>query len=113
MKRSHVTTHVLDAAAGRPAAGVTARLDGLRGDAWEEIAQAVTDDDGRISAFGPEQLDAGTYRIEFAVGEYFARTGTETFYPSVTLTFALADPAQHYHVPLLLSPFAYSTYRGS
>ena len=113
MKRSHVTTHVLDTAAGQPAAGVAARLEAFREGTWAEIGAGVTDADGRIGELGPERLDAGTYRIEFAVGDYFARSDTQTFFPFVHLTFTLADPGQHYHVPLLLSPFAYSTYRGS
>lgn len=111
--RSHITTHVLDTGSGRPAAGVAARLEASTADGWQQIADGVTDDDGRISSFGPQQLEAGTYRIEYQTGEYFGRTNTETFFPTVALTFSLSDPAQHYHVPLLLSPFAYSTYRGS
>lgn len=113
MTPSHITTHVLDTGNGRPAAGVAARLEARTADGWQGIADGVTDDDGRIKNLGPEQLDAGTYRIEYQTGEYFQATNTETFFPTVALTFSLTDPTQHYHVPLLLSPFAYSTYRGS
>ncbi|MBE9375042.1 hydroxyisourate hydrolase [Saccharopolyspora sp. HNM0983] len=108
---SAVTTHVLDAAVGRPAAGIAVRLETADGSA--ELGRAATDDDGRARDLGPDRLDAGDYRLTFDTGEYFARTGTDTFYPQVQITFRIADPAQHHHVPLLLSPFAYSTYRGS
>ncbi|GAB3556233.1 hydroxyisourate hydrolase [Arthrobacter tumbae] len=113
MSRSHITTHVLDTGTGRPAAGVAAALHRLGPDGWEEIAGGTTDDDGRITSLGPEALEAGTFRIDFETGTYFAASETETFFPSVSLIFELTDPAQHYHVPLLISPFAYSTYRGS
>ncbi len=106
---SHVTTHVLDAATGLPAAGVPVMLSGPDG----VIARSVTDADGRVKEFGPDALEAGAYRIEFDTAAYFAASGTAGFYPRVTIDFSLADPASHYHVPLLLSPFAYSTYRGS
>ena len=111
--RSHITTHVLDTAAGKPAAGVAASLWSLRDGGWNQVGEGTTDGDGRISSLGPEELPPGTYRIDFATGDYFDATGTDTFFPSVSLTFTLANPEQHYHVPLLLSPFAYSTYRGS
>ncbi len=111
--RSRVTTHVLDATSGRPAAGVAARLDRAAGDGWEAVADGVTDDDGRIGDFGPVDLESGVYRVSFAVGDYFAGLDQPTFYPEVVIPFTVADPAAHYHVPLLLSPYAYSTYRGS
>ena len=107
---SHVTTHVLDAALGHPAAGISVALCGPTG---EVIATGVTNVDGRIADIGPELLPAGDYRLEFQTGPYFAATGRATFFPRVTLEFILADTTAHYHVPLLLSPFAYSTYRGS
>ncbi len=113
MSRSHITTHVLDTGTGRPAVGVAARLDARSPEGWQEIASGTTDDDGRITSLGPEALERGTYRIQFETGLYFAGTNTETFFPTVALIFELTDPAQHYHVPLLISPFAYSTYRGS
>jgi 5-hydroxyisourate hydrolase len=111
--RSHVTTHVLDAALGRPASGVAVRLERLHRDDWETVATGRTDADGRCGTLGPERLDTGTYRLRFATGSYFDEQGRDTFYPEVTVVFDLADAGQHFHVPLLLSPFAYSTYRGS
>ena len=103
-----VSTHVLDAVAGRPAAGVAVRL--FAGD--ELVAQGVTDDDGRCRLLeGATGL--GTHRLVFATGIWFAEQGREAFYPEVVLTFSVAEPGEHHHVPLLLSPFAYSTYRGS
>ncbi|MBG6183164.1 5-hydroxyisourate hydrolase [Arthrobacter sp. CAN_A214] len=110
---SHVTTHVLDTGTGRPARGVTALLSLRSGKGWEAIADGTTDVDGRIRDLGPDRLEPGIYRISFGTGEYFSSTGTETFFPEVTLTFTVSSPTEHYHVPLLLSPFAYSTYRGS
>ena len=110
---SAVTTHVLDAARGRPAAGVAVRLEAAKGGDWASLAEGRTDDDGRIKDLGPERLDADDYRLTFATGDYFDDQGVATFYPQVQITFRINDPEQHYHVPLLLSPFAYSTYRGS
>lgn len=107
---SHVTTHVLDAALGHPAAGIDV---GLSGPSGEIIAVGVTDADGRVNDLGPDILPAGDYQLEFAVGGYFASTGRKAFYPRVTIDFIVTDVDAHYHVPLLLSPFAYSTYRGS
>lgn len=113
MPTSRVTTHVLDAALGRPAADVPTRLEHLADAGWELVAEGRTNDDGRVPDFGPVDLEPGTYRVWFDSGSYFAATGQNGFYPEVTLTFALTSPEQHYHVPLLLSPYAFSTYRGS
>jgi 5-hydroxyisourate hydrolase len=107
---SQITTHILDAALGGPARRVAVEL--TRGDG-AAIATGVTDDAGRVKDLGPEHLEAGTYRLTFAVGEYFAGTGRDTFYPVVSIDFSVADSEQHYHVPLLISPFSYSTYRGN
>jgi 5-hydroxyisourate hydrolase len=119
---SHLTTHVLDAASGAPAAGVGVVLAVASGDAVVAevpgalLAHGATDADGRLG-LGPEHLAAGDYTLTFLTGEYFAAQGLATFYPFVTVTFSVevADDgsSRHYHVPLLLSPFAYSTYRGS
>lgn len=111
---SAITTHVLDTALGRPAAGVSVRLE-QRGEAgdWLLLGDGVTDADGRIREIGPAHVPAGTYRFTFDTGGYFANGGRETFFPEVTITFAVTDPDSHYHVPILLSPFALSTYRGS
>jgi 5-hydroxyisourate hydrolase len=105
----------LDAALGRPAAGVAVRLERVGGasDADGVLAQASTDADGRVAGLGDEPLPAGTYRLVFEVADYFSAGGRPAFYPQVVVVFEITDPSQHYHVPLLLSPFAYSTYRGS
>ena len=110
---SAVTTHVLDAALGRPAAGVTVQLQRPDGDGWTEIAAGATNADGRVPELGPDQLDAGTYRLRFETAAYFAATDRTGFYPEVTVAFTITPDGGHYHVPLLLSPYAYSTYRGS
>ncbi len=102
---STLSTHVLDTAAGRPAAGIAVRLETRDGGA---LGSGVTDDDGRVGAIGPERLEAGDYVLRFATAGY-----VEGFYPEVVVVFTVADPDQHYHVPLLLSPYGYSTYRGS
>ena len=111
--RSRVTTHVLDAVSGRPAVGVATRLEHRTDAGWEPVAGGDTDDDGRIADFGPVDLDPGVYRVSFATEAYFAGTGQPAFYPEVVIAFTLDDPQAHYHVPLLLSPYAFSTYRGS
>ena len=80
---------------------------------WLEVATARTDADGRVADLGPEAVSAGRYRVTFDTGTYFSARGQTTFYPYVTIVFELTDESAHYHVPLLLSPFAYSTYRGS
>ncbi|MBB4930328.1 5-hydroxyisourate hydrolase [Lipingzhangella halophila] len=113
---SHVTTHVLDAALGRPAAAVPVRLEVSADTAhtsWKPLASGATNDDGRVPDLGPDQLSAGVYRVAFDTGSYFRATGQRGFYPEVTVVFELSDEDTHYHIPLLLSPFAYSTYRGS
>ena len=103
-----VSTHVLDSVTGRPAAGMAVRLlDGER-----VVAEGTTDADGRCRLVEGDTA-TGTHRLVFGTGDWFAGRGRETFYPEVVLTFAVREPADHHHVPLLLSPFAYSTYRGS
>ena len=111
--RSRVTTHVLDAVTGRPAAGLAVSLEQATEDGWQSVANARTDDDGRIADLSPVDLDPGTYRVSFDTAAYFLRTGQASFYPEVVIAFRLDDAHAHYHVPLLLSPYAYSTYRGS
>ncbi|MFL4477255.1 hydroxyisourate hydrolase [Paeniglutamicibacter sp. ORCA_105] len=111
--RSHITTHVLDTGTGRPASGVKATLEAKTASGWQEIGSGVTDADGRIESLGPTKVEAGHHRIAFGTGDYFGKTGTETFFPAVNIDFVVDDTSAHYHVPLLLSPFAYSTYRGS
>ena len=107
---SGLSTHVLDAVTGSPAIGVAVTL---RDDAGRTIAEGLTDDDGRIGQVTFEELTSGTYHLVFATGAWFAAGGIDAFYPQVDICFAVSDPTRHYHVPLLLSPFAYSTYRGS
>lgn len=107
---SFVTAHVLDATAGTPAVGVAVTLSAADS---TQIATATTDDDGRVPDLGPDRLEAGDYRIAFGTGAYFARHDQATFYPRVVIDFTVVAGQAHYHVPLLLSPFAYSTYRGS
>jgi 5-hydroxyisourate hydrolase len=136
---SAISTHVLDIAAGRPAAGMRVRLERVTpagprvAPVAEQIGAASTDADGRIASLGPEVIPPGTYRLVFDTGGYLVRPrgaggsstdasdgadttdGTEIappFFPEVTVTFAVTD-GEHYHVPLLMSPFGYSTYRGS
>ncbi len=105
---SLVTTHVLDTVTGSPAAGMPVRLDG------EGVTvDARTDDDGRVRDLGPDRLGPGTYRLTFATGEWFLGQGRESFYPEVVVAFTVTDEARHLHVPLLLSSYSYSTYRGS
>ena len=111
---SPITTHVLDTSLGRPAAGVAARLDRQSGaEAWVEVGRGVTDADGRIRDLCKGALEAGAYRLTFDTGAYFRARDAPGFYPQVTIEFEVRDPGQHHHVPLLLSPFGYSTYRGS
>lgn len=109
---SAITTHVLDTSRGRPAAGVAVRLE--RGK--EVLARGATDADGRLRDLLPDDgapLEPGTYRLVFDTGRYFAGQGEACFYPEVAVAFQVRDAGEHYHVPLLLSPFGYSTYRGS
>ncbi len=111
---SGITTHVLDLTLGRPARDVAVRLERADGAAsWVPLAERRTDADGRVKDLHPDAPARGRYRITFATGEYFGARGDATFHPEVAVTFEISDPAQHYHVPLLLSPFGYSTYRGS
>ena len=108
-----VTTHVLNTAIGRPAAGVAVRLEQVAEAGDGVLGQAVTDDDGRVGELGPDELAAGHYRLVFETGAYFTALGEQTFYPRVTIEFEIADPNARYHVPLLVSPFGMTTYRGS
>ena len=111
---SGITTHVLDTARGRPAAGVSVTLERTDGSGhWTLIGSGQTDGDGRLRSLLVTPPSAGTYRLTFDTRAYFEAAGTEAFYPRVAITFSTAEAEQHYHVPLLLSPFGYSTYRGS
>lgn len=109
-----LSSHVLDAVHGRPAHGVRVRWERLHGERWEPVAEAVTDDDGRVTGWDhPAPTSPGRHRLVFDSGGWFAGQGLKTFYPEVVVVFEVTDPDAHHHVPLLLSPFAYSTYRGS
>jgi 5-hydroxyisourate hydrolase len=115
-----ITTHVLDTAAGRPASGVPVELERVAQESvfgateWQLVGGGVTDQDGRqrdLTPVGP--VEPGTYRIRFQTAAYFEASRVKGFFPVVEIQFTIEDGAQHYHVPLLLSPYGYSTYRGS
>jgi len=111
-----LSTHVLDATTGRPAAGVEVRLEHGGPDGWSPAGEGQTGADGRLRLPGgaaESGFEPGVYRITFGSGAYFEARGSASFYPEVTVTFDMTASGEHYHVPLLLSPFAYSTYRGS
>lgn len=110
---SKITTHVLDVARGAPAAGVRIRLEMKYGDRWTLVGDGRTDHDGRLRTLSPDEIEAGVYRITFDTRSYFDAQGTVGFYPEASVVFEVREPEQHYHVPLLLSPYGYSTYRGS
>jgi 5-hydroxyisourate hydrolase len=108
-----VSTHVLDTAGGRPAAGLAVTLSRRPpGGEWSVVGRAVTDREGRVKELSSTALEVGEYRLDFATGAYFKTSGMESFYPEVSVVFATAKGDTHLHVPLLLSPFGYSTYKG-
>jgi 5-hydroxyisourate hydrolase len=107
-----ITTHVLDTTHGRPAQGVEVHLFKMVDGKWEFLAGGVTDNNGRIPPLVAE-LEAAVYKLVFKTGDYFAQHNTIGFYPYIPIIFDIATPNTHYHVPLLLSPYSYSTYRGS
>jgi 5-hydroxyisourate hydrolase len=109
-----ITTHVLDTAAGRPGKAIAIELERVEHGVWHLVGGGITDDDGRLRTLTPAGAVApGTYRIRFQTGLYFEANQLEGFFPVVEIQFTVVDGAQHYHVPLLLSPYGYSTYRGS
>jgi len=110
-----ISTHVLDTSIGKPAAAVFVQLQRQSGATWADVSKAVTDKDGRVAGLlsSAGQAGAGGYRLTFDVGEYFRARGVESFYSRISIDFVVRDAAAHYHVPLLLSPYGYSTYRGS
>lgn len=109
-----ITTHVLDTALGKPAAGIDVSLVRLESGRVVPVTQGHTNSDGRIPGWlDGIELQAGTYRICFELEEYLASTGQPLFYPYAEVVFVVADVTRHFHIPLLLSPFGYSTYRGS
>lgn len=109
-----VSTHVLDITRGRPAQGVPVVLEKRSDRGYAKVLEATTDADGRVKELVPAgQLETGVYRLTFDTGAYFAAQGTEGFYPEASIVFTIRDASGHYHVPLLLSAYGYSTYRGS
>jgi 5-hydroxyisourate hydrolase len=104
-----LSTHVLDTSTGRPAEGLAVRLENAAG----ALARAATDAGGRIRDLGPKEIPAGRYRLVFETGAWFAAGGRTTLFPEVVIPVELQDGEPHYHIPLLVSPFGYSTYRGS
>lgn len=107
-----ISTHVLDTMRGIPAAGLTVRLDRREPDGdWKEVGNAVTDAEGRVRELSDDDLDAGEYRLEFDTRPYFERSGLDPFYPSISVVFTFGGG--HLHVPLLLTAYGYSTYKGT
>jgi 5-hydroxyisourate hydrolase len=113
--QSPITTHVLDTSTGQPAAEMAVILKRLGDDGrWHQIADGATDEEGRLNdLLEAGSLEAGRYRLSFATGDYFQRRSIGSLYPQVSVEFQVTDAGEHYHIPLLLSPFGYSTYRGS
>lgn len=111
---SGISTHILDVSVGRPAAGIGVRLERRTESSWETIAEGITDSDGRCrEILRSDQVIPAPYRFTFATGQYFADSSRATLYPEVIVSFAVTEAGANYHIPLLLSPFGYSTYRGS
>ncbi len=112
--RGPITVHVLDASRGKGAAGLAVVLEQADGKGWRKLATVRTDAGGRIEKLLPagKPVTAGVYRLTFDSGAYFSATKTRTFYPRVVVIFEIEAPREHHHVPLILSPFGYSTYRG-
>ncbi|MBS1149611.1 MAG: 5-Hydroxyisourate Hydrolase [Myxococcaceae bacterium] len=108
-----ISTHILDTTKGKPAPGVTVWLELLDGATWRRVGEGVTNEDGRVKPLLGTIPRAGTYRIHFEVADYFRQQHQDAFFPSVTIAFTVRAVEEHYHVPLLLNPFGYSTYRGS
>lgn len=110
---SSITTHVLDTARGKPATGIPVSLHLQSDGSWHELGRGITNQEGRITDLLPaSSLKPGKYQLTFETAGYLSSYG-KAFFPEVAIAFAIDDPAQHYHVPLLLSPYGYTTYRGS
>jgi len=112
---TQITSHILDTSIGKPAEGVLITLLQQQGDDWLMLGSAETNADGRVGDFtqSSDILPAGFYKLTFYLSQYYEQTQRDSFYPHVDITFEIAGDGQHYHVPLLLNPFGYSTYRGS
>ncbi|NBG90206.1 hydroxyisourate hydrolase [Pseudomonas sp. 9.1(2019)] len=110
-----LSVHVLNLENGLPSPGVNVTLEKHVGQNWQPLAQGVTNEQGRIGELFPEKqaMEAGQYRVVFKTGEYFKKAGRDTFFPEIPVIFEVKNAHQHYHIPLLLSPYGFSTYRGS
>ncbi|SER26607.1 MULTISPECIES: hydroxyisourate hydrolase [Pseudomonas] len=110
-----LSVHVLNLETGVPSSGVNVTLERHMGEAWQPLAQGTTNEQGRIAELYPSDkpLQKGEYRVVFKTGEYYKKTGHETFFPEIPVIFEVKQTDQHYHIPLLLSPYGFSTYRGS
>ncbi|MGF6561256.1 hydroxyisourate hydrolase [Erwinia aphidicola] len=110
---STITTHILDTALGKPAAGVTIALEQQGSEGWQPLASGVTNGDGRLSDLTPQPLAPGHYRLTAEIGDYFAADGRETLYVNAQINFVIAATGSHYHLPFVITPWSWSTYRGS
>lgn len=112
---SQVTTHILDTSLGEPASNVEVQLYSYSNNEWNELGQGKTDSDGRVTNLidSDQSLEAGEYKLRFEIASHYSSNNTESFYPFIDIVFKISAGGQHYHVPLLLNPFGYSTYRGS
>jgi 5-hydroxyisourate hydrolase len=109
-----ITTHVLDIARGEPAEGMTVILELRQASEWTPIGRGTTDGSGRVTTLTEGPVSPGTYRLTFDIGAYHRECGLiVSFFPEVKITFNVRDPDEHFHLPLLLSPYGYSTYRGA
>jgi 5-hydroxyisourate hydrolase len=109
-----ITTHVLDIARGEPAQGITVILELRKASSWAPIGRGTTDEMGRLNTLTEGAVSPGTYRLTFDIGAFHRNQGLSvSFFPEVKITFNVRDPDEHFHLPLLLSPFGYSTYRGA
>ncbi len=113
--KNPLSVHILNLQTGVPTAGVEVELDQKEKGDWTKIASGVTDANGRITALYPEQktVSSGTYRVVFKTGDYYQKSGEKSFFPEIPVEFTMANNGEHYHIPLLLSPYGYSTYRGN
>ncbi|MGD9423773.1 hydroxyisourate hydrolase [Pantoea sp. NSTU24] len=110
---STITTHILDTALGKPACGVAISLEQNSPEGWFPVAEGATDNDGRLKDLTPEPLSPGHYRLTAEIGDYFAVAGRDALYVSAQIDFVIAEAGSHFHLPFLISPWSWSTYRGS
>jgi 5-hydroxyisourate hydrolase len=115
MAANPLSVHVLNLETGVPSAGIQVTLEQHSGNQWQALGQGVTNEQGRIAALFPEKRSfaPGEYRVVFKTGDYYRKVGHDTFFPEIPVIFEVKDTGQHYHIPLLLSPYGFSTYRGS